>query len=110
MKILEKRKHVPSDIEIIKDSIVNDAQSSFGRLFQCYKRGIENVWLHPRLKPKEIVDALNKEKLAVEVFQLHGKLGKVLEELKPGCTEELKQNIGDFTINSKTVTIHEGEE
>lgn len=110
MKILEKRKPAPSDINVVKDSIVNDAQGSFRQLFRCYKHGVENVWLHPRLTPKEIVEALNKEKLAVEVFQLHGKLGEVLEELQPGCTEDLKEHIGDFTINIKTVTVHEEDD
>ncbi|MCH8476250.1 MAG: hypothetical protein LAT55_13600 [Opitutales bacterium] len=100
-----KQKETTSRIEQLQSDIIRDVQSTYRSLLKSYKMGIEKVWLDKRLTPKEIIDELNEQEIAVEVFTLHSKLASFLEEIQPGITQTWSKHIGNFEIDKQNNKI-----
>lgn len=81
-------------------------RDTFHQLAQVFNQGAKQFWKNPRATPAEIAAALGPQ--AVEVFQLHGKIGALLAQVKPESIAEGVAVVGQFTYNEDgTVTVLE---
>ena len=85
--------------------IKNNVPSVYQTLTNLQKQGIDSVWNHPKLTPQEIVDALGAN--AVKIFQYHGKLTALIEEIAQaeGVEPDVKYPKNAFTVNPTTGKI-----
>jgi hypothetical protein len=85
----------------IKAGIPNTYQT----LANLQKQGIDSVWSNHLFTPQEIVDALGAD--AVKIFQYHGKLTALIEEIAQaeGVEPDVKYPKNAFTVNPTTGKI-----
>lgn len=88
----------------VANQIVNQARMTFQQLVMTYTQGSKSFWSNPRATPQQIAASLGTN--AAEVFSLHAKIGALLDEVKPGSTDEGKAVVGQFTVNADgSVTV-----
>lgn len=79
------------------------ARNTFQQLVGVFNQGAQAFWKNPRVKPSEVAAALGAD--AKEVFELHGKIGALLAEIKPDAIAQGLAAVGQFTYNEDgTVT------
>jgi hypothetical protein len=92
--------------ERIANQMVNQARMAFQQLVSVYNEGSRSFWSNPRATPQEISSALGNR--AAEVFDLHGKIGALLAQVKPEAIQPGQSVVGQFTVNADgTVTVPE---
>lgn len=105
MSVLDKP-NVPEITPAIRISsqIKQTARGTYQQLLTTFENSVRLFWRNPQATPAEIASALGTD--AREVFQLHAKLGALLNEIKPGCIANAVNVIGDVTYNDDgTITV-----
>lgn len=88
----------------IANQIKQQARMTFQQLVQAFNQGAQSFWNNPRATPAQIAAALGTD--AKEVFQLHGKIGALLAEVKPDSIQPGLSVVGQFSYNEDgTVTV-----
>lgn len=77
--------------------IKRKARVLFHTVKQAYEGNAKDFWQNREASPQEIAEALGPD--GAELFALHGRLGRLLEELVPGSTAEGMKVVGQFHIN-----------
>jgi hypothetical protein len=96
---------IPSAERVAKQ-IKQQAKITYQQLLQVFNNGARQFWQNPQATPAEIAAALGTD--AVEVFQLHGKIGALLATINPAVIAEGASVVGEFTYNADgTVTVAE---
>lgn len=84
--------------------IKQSARMTFQGLIEVFNKGSKQFWKNPQASPSQIAAALGTD--AVEVFELHAKLGSMLAQIRPDAIQEGLSVVGQFTCNQDgTVTI-----
>lgn len=84
--------------------IKQQAKMTYQQLLQVFNNGARQFWQNPQATPTEIAAALGTD--AVEVFQLHGKIGALLATIDPAAIAEGASAVGQFAYNDDgTVTV-----
>lgn len=92
----------------IANQLVQQTRNTFQQLVQAFNAGAEVFWRNPRATPEEISAALGTN--AREVFELHGKIGRLLAEVRPAAIVPGMAVVGQFTYNEDgTVTVVQPE-
>jgi len=79
-------------------------RTAFHSMTVAFNQGAKQFWRNPQATPSQIAAALGTD--AVEVFQLHAKLGALLADVRPVAIQEGIEVVGQFTPNADgTVTI-----
>lgn len=114
MSILDQQ---PTDIIPLKFKVANQLLNltlkSFTNIINVYHNSTILFWQNPQgVSPSDIADALGDR--GKEMFELHYKLGQLLNSIDPKYTEEFSKMIGSFNLNEDgTVTVnfeeHESE-
>ena len=92
--------------EGVARQIKQQAKTTYQQLLQVFNNGARQFWQNPRATPAEIAAALGTD--AVEVFQLHGKIGALLASINPAAIAVGASVVGEFTYNADgTVTVAE---
>jgi hypothetical protein len=73
------------------------ARNTFQQLVGAFNQGAQQFWKNQRAKPSEIAAALGTD--AKEVFELHGKIGALLAEIKPEAIAPGLAAVGNFEYN-----------
>lgn len=90
----------------IAAQLKQQARNAFQQLVGVFNQSAQAFWTNPRAKPSEVAAALGTD--AKEVFELHGKIGALLAEIKPEAIAEGLAAVGQFTYNQDgTVTVVE---
>jgi hypothetical protein len=93
-----------SPAELAAASIKQQARLTYQQLVQVFNRGARQFWASKSATPAEIAAALGTD--AVEVFQLHAKIGALLASIDPAAISEGAAVVGEFTYNQDgSVTI-----
>ena len=89
----------------LANRIKTNVSSIYQTLTNLQKQGIDSVWSHDSLTPQEIVDALGAD--AVKIFQYHGKLTSLIEEIASAenIEPDVKYPKNAFTVESTTGKI-----
>ena len=88
----------------VANQIKQQARSTFQNLVQVFNQGAQSFWSNPRATPAQIAAALGTD--ATEVFQLHGKIGALLAEIKPEAIQPGLSLVGQYSYNQDgSVTI-----
>jgi hypothetical protein len=86
------------------NQIKQQARTTFQSMVTAFNQGAKQFWRNPQASPSQIAAALGTD--AVEVFQLHAKLGALIAEVRPEAIQEGAAMVGQFTYNADgTVTI-----
>ena len=92
--------------EGIARQIKQQARMTYQQLLQVFNNGARQFWQNPNATPADIAAALGTD--AVEVFQLHGKIGELLASINPAAIAVGASVVGEFTYNEDgTVTVAE---
>ena len=84
--------------------IKQQARMTYQQLVQVFNNGARQFWQNPQSTPAEIAAALGVD--AVEVFQLHAKIGALLATIDPASIADGASVVGQFEYNADgTVTI-----
>jgi hypothetical protein len=85
-------------------------KQTFTQMVNSFNEGARIFWENGRgATPQQIAAELGTD--AVEVFQLHYKLGQLIGEVNPAAVVDGFNKVGNFTMNENgTVTILENEE
>lgn len=90
--------------ERIASQLKTTTRNTYQQLVQAFNQGARLFWSNPVATPEEIAAALGPQ--AVEVFQLHGKIGQLLAQVKPEAIAPGMAVVGEFTYNEDgTVTV-----
>lgn len=90
--------------EQIAAEIKQNARQTFNALLQVYDNGAKFFWQNPHATPQDIAAALGTD--AVEVFQLHGKIGALLASIKPDAVTAVLAVVGSFEYHENgTITV-----
>lgn len=86
------------------NQIKQNVRQTFQSLVVAFNSGSKQFWRNPQASPSAIAAALGTD--AVEVFQLHAKLGALLADVRPAAIQEGASVVGQFTYNPDgTVTV-----
>ena len=89
----------------LANRIKTNVPSIYQTLTDLQKQGIDSVWNHYIFSPQEIVDALGVD--VVKIFQYHGKLTSLIEEI--ASAENIEPDVNypknAFTVDSTTGKI-----
>jgi len=86
------------------NQIKQNVRQTFQSLVVAFNNGARQFWRNPQATPSQIAAALGTD--AVEVFQLHAKLGALLADVRPAAIQEGASVVGQFTYNADgTVTV-----
>jgi hypothetical protein len=86
------------------NQIKQNTRTVFQSMVTAFNQGAKQFWANPQATPSQIAAALGTD--AKEVFELHGKLGALLAEVRPAAIQEGAAVVGQFTYNEDgTVTI-----
>jgi hypothetical protein len=90
--------------ERIANMLKQQTRNTFIQLVQSFNQGAQSFWDNPDASPAEIALSLGED--AKEIFELHGKIGALLAEIKPEAIQPGLSVVGQFQYNSDgTVTI-----
>jgi hypothetical protein len=103
MSILDSNNYKPS-VDSISQGLKIEASSLFNVIVSTYINGTSSFWNNPYYTPVEMATALGND--AKEMFELHYKLGQLINSIKPEAILEINSHIGNFTLNEDgTVTV-----
>lgn len=103
MSILNSETYKPTT-DSIKNGLKIEASSLFNAIVSTYINGTLSFWNNPYYTPSEMATALGNE--AKEMFELHYKLGQLIQSIQPETITEANSYIGNFTMNEDgTVTV-----
>lgn len=86
------------------NQIKQQVRTAYQSMVVAFNQGAKQFWRNPQASPSQIAAALGTD--AVEVFQLHAKLGALLADVRPSAIQEGASVVGQFTYNADgTVTI-----
>ncbi len=105
MSVLDNPAPQPlSQAQRVASQLKTTTRTTFQQLAQVFNQGARQFWANPAATPAEIAAALGPQ--AVEVFQLHGKIGALLADVKPESIALGMAVVGQFTYNEDgTVTV-----
>lgn len=87
------------------NQIKQNVRTAFQNMVMAFNNGSRQFWKNAQASPSQIAAALGTD--AVEVFELHAKLGAVLAEVRPDAIKEGQDVVGQFTYNADgTVTVN----
>lgn len=90
--------------QVVAERIKQQARQTFQQLTMAFNQGARAFWKNNDATPEQIAEALGTN--AVEVFQLHGKIGALLASVRPAAIAPGLAMVGTFTYNDDgTVTI-----
>lgn len=95
----------PSAADVARERLLRTIRKTFNEMVTAYNDGSSLFWSnYMGASPEEVAVALGSD--AREVFYLHGKLGELLESIKPEAIQQGKSIVGDFQINEDgSVTV-----
>lgn len=97
--------------EMVSDNIKNMAATTYQRLLQSQKQGIQIVWSNPNgLTPQEVCDSLGTN--ATKIFDLHAQLTEAIVNIAAidGVTPDIALPTKNFSRNQDgTVTVLESD-
>lgn len=94
---------IPSKIKIA-ERLKHQTKYIFQTMVDGFNSGSEIFWNNPNATPSEIAEALGQD--AKEIFELHYKLGQLINNIKPESITQGLSMIGNFTMNEDgTVTV-----
>jgi hypothetical protein len=103
MSILDSNNYKPSS-DSVAQGLKTEASSLFNVIVSTYINGTLSFWNNPYYTPAEMSTALGND--AKEMFELHYKLGQLINSIKPEAILETNSHIGNFTLNEDgTVTV-----
>lgn len=86
------------------NQLKQQARTAYQSMVVAFNNGAKQFWRNPQASPSAIAAALGTD--AVEVFQLHAKLGALLADVRPAAIQEGAAVVGQFTYNADgTVTV-----
>ncbi len=84
--------------------LIDHSRETYRRLVSTFNNGAKQFWANDNATPQDIADALGEN--AVEIFQLHAKIGALLAEVNPAAIAPGAALVGEFEYNEDgTVTI-----
>lgn len=84
--------------------LVSHSREIYSRLVSAFNNGAKIFWTNPDVMPHDVAEALGED--AVEIFQLHAKIGALLAQVNPAAIAEGAAVVGEFEYNEDgTVTI-----
>lgn len=90
----------------VANQLKQTTRQTFNQLVQVFNQGAKQFWSNPHATPAEIAAALGPQ--GAEVFQLHGKIGQLLAQVKPESIAPGMAVVGEFTYNEDgTLTVIE---
>lgn len=90
----------------IANQLKQQTRNTFQQLVSVFNQGAQQFWKSPRTTPAEVAAALGTD--AKEIFELHGKIGALLAEIKPEAIASGLSVVGQFTYNQDgTITVAE---
>lgn len=107
MSILDNvEPEMPNRAKISSDRLIHMSKNIYNQMVQTFNQGSKIFWANGMgASPSEIAVELGTN--AKEIFELHGKLGALLAQVKPESIVEGASVVGQFTINEDgTVTIN----
>lgn len=88
----------------VANNLKQQVRGTFQQLVNVFNQGAQAFWKNPRVTPAEVAAALGTD--AKEVFELHGKIGALLAEIKPEAIAPGLAAVGQFTYNQDgTITV-----
>jgi len=88
----------PNPADLIAEGFRQHARSIYQQLISSFNGGSKEFWRNTQgVSPEEIAAALGTD--AVEIFQLHHKIGTLLAEINPAVIAEGLSVVGEFTYN-----------
>lgn len=86
------------------NQLKQQARTAYQSMVLAFNQSAKQFWRNPQATPSQIAAALGTD--AVELFQLHAKLGALLAEVRPAAIQEGLAVVGQFTNNADgTVTV-----
>lgn len=88
----------------------NLTRQTYQQMVQAFNQGAQIFWAnHMGASPAEIASELGTD--AKEIFELHAKLGALIDSVKPEAITEGISVVGQFTMNEDgTVTVNQPEQ
>ena len=108
MSILIDSTNQPRDpAKMASENLIAITKQTYQQILNTYNRGTRIFWKNPGgATPQQIANELGTN--AKEIFELHYKLGQLLNSIKPADIAEANVLIGSFVMNDDgTVTINE---
>lgn len=95
----------PDPARVAARDLLMTTQHTFRMMSNAFNEGAGRFWQNnDGANPEQIALELGND--AVEVFQLHSKLGALLAEVDPQAVQEGLSLVGNFTMNEDgTVTV-----
>lgn len=91
---------------VVASEIKSRAVATYNHLLAVFSTGATMFWRNPAATPAEIAAALGPQ--GVEVFKLHGEIGRLLAAIDPTAVAEAASVVGEFAYNGDgTVTVME---
>lgn len=107
MSILDNNLEInrPSPAKLAANRLIQTTRQTYQQMVSSYNTGAQLFWNNNNASPEAIAQELGTN--AKEVFELHYKLGQLLNTIKPESITTGTSAIGNFTLNQDgTVTIN----
>lgn len=94
----------PTTPEEIAESLKSQTKLVYSNMVNTFNRGSKMFWQNPKANPEQIALALGSD--AKQLFELHYKLGQLINTINPSDIMIGMSIIGQFIMNEDgTVTI-----
>lgn len=102
MSVLDPETPMPLDpAQRIANQLKQNARNTFRNLVTTFTQNSKLFWQNSAATPTEIAAALGPQ--GAELFQLHGKIGQLLADVKPDSVQAGLSFVGQYTIGEDGV-------
>lgn len=98
MSVLNPATPSKTAAELVADGLRDRARTTYLDLIRIFNGTAQEFWRNSQVSPQDIATALGVD--AVEIFQLHAKIGALLAEINPAVIANGLAVVGDFSYNA----------